>query len=250
MTKLRHLWTVGAALAAVVTSSAALADALVVRSTGPSAASYPVGRRLPATERVVLRAGDRIVLVGEGATRTLAGPGNFPVRAATSASLDRSATLGRYLSANGSSISRTGAVRGGGPVDRPTPGNIWDVDFEMGGTVCVIDPANITLWRPYAAADTLLTVQSGEGGATSGNSLAFVTGQNFRVWPQDTMPVRDGQSYRISGPGMASTVTITFAVVGNIATDATSVATALADKGCTRQLAQLGDQLAGLTATP
>lgn len=249
MTSLRHFLTVGAAFAAAATSSAALADALVVRSTGPSATSYPVGRRLTPADRIVLRAGDRVVLVGEGATRTLAGPGNFPVRAANSANLDRGATLGRYLSANGSSISRTGAVRGSGSTDRPMPSNLWLVDIERGGTVCVLDTANITLWRPYVSEDTLLTVQSVDA-PQSTSALAFVVGQNFRLWPHDSMPVAEGRSYRISGPGLAQPTVINFVTVPNAPMDATGVANVLAEKGCMGQLAQLGERLAEASATP
>lgn len=119
MTMFKPALRCAAALAALGLSTAAAADALVVRSTGPSAASYPVGRRLPDTERVVLRTGDRVVIVAQGGTRTLSGPGNFPVRATVQTTQGRSTTLNRYLSASGGSISRTGAVRGS--VQQQTP---------------------------------------------------------------------------------------------------------------------------------
>ena len=80
----KAVWMVSLGLAAGMSSlpAPALADALVVRSTGSAAQTYPVGRRLPATARVELRAGDTVVLVGEGPTRTLRGPGSHPVRGA------------------------------------------------------------------------------------------------------------------------------------------------------------------------
>ena len=245
----KHLLTAAAALAALSISTAAAADALVVRSTGPSAASYPVGRRLPPTDRVVLRQGDRVVLVGEGATRTLSGPGSFPVRAGNSAAVQTSgATLSRYLSTGGGTISRTGAVRGAGADGPPAPPNLWVLDFSKGGTFCVADAARLNLWRPDMAEDTLLRVENVSAPGMQA-SLAFVVGQNFRPWPGDTMPVADGQSYRISGPGLDRPTVIRFAMV-SAATDPESVATALADKGCTTQLARLGDRLADSAPAP
>ncbi len=230
------------ATAALGMASAALADAIVVRSTGPSAATYPVGRRLPPAQRVVLQSGDRVVLVGEGGTRTLSGPGNFPVRAANQASQGAGATLSRYLSTSGGAISRTGAVRGSGVSAEPSAPNLWVVDVARSGTVCVADMSNITLWRGDMTQDTLLTVtEPANGGHTA--SLAFVTGQNFRAWPSDAMPVAEGVDYRISGPGMATPTTIRFVSTPLTTSDPAAIAAMLADKGCTGQLAQLGTRL-------
>jgi hypothetical protein len=236
------LAAIAVAGAALTVATPALADAVVVRSTGPSAASYPVGRRLPPADRIVLRAGDRVVLVGEGSTRTLSGPGNFPVRAATQASQGAGSTLARYLSTTGSAISRTGAVRGpgtGGPAEPSAP-NLWVVDVARSGTICVADMNNITLWRADMRQDTLLTVQDSTQPGQSVN-LAFVAGANFRPW--EGMPVVEGHEYRISAPGMARPTVIRFASTPSMSTDPALVAATLADKGCTTQLAMLGDRI-------
>lgn len=238
----KHLVTLAVAAAAIGLSSAALAEAIVVRSTGPSAATYPVGRRLPATERVVLRAGDRVVLVGEGPTRTISGPGNFPVRGTAGASQNRSTTLNRYLSTTGGTISRTGAVRGAsdGPAAAP---NLWVVNVAQGGTFCVADMANVTLWRPDMTQDALLTVvDTADPAATS--PLAFVAGQNFRRWPGDALPIAEGRTYRISGTGMTAPVELSFVAIGAPPAEPEAIAATLADKGCAGQLAQLGERLA------
>ena len=58
--------------------SAAFANIVIVRSTGPSARTYPAGQQVADTGRIALRTGDRVVLLGPGGTRTLSGPGNFP----------------------------------------------------------------------------------------------------------------------------------------------------------------------------
>lgn len=231
-----------AALAALGLSTAAAADALVVRSTGPSAATYPVGRRLPDTERVVLRTGDRVVIVGEGATRTLSGPGNFPVRATVQTTQGRSTTLNRYLSASGGSISRTGAVRGS--VQQLTPPSLWVVDIAGAGPVCSTDVSNVTLWRADMSQDALLMVENTANPEVK-TSLAFVAGANFRRWPVEEMPVVAGQSYRFTGTGMGESSVITFVEMPLPGEDASTetIATALAERNCMGQLAQLGARL-------
>lgn len=233
-----------AAMAALAMPSAALADALVVRSSGPSAASYPVGRRIAPTERIVLRAGDRVTVVGEGPSRTLTGPGNFPARGGPATTVGAASTLGRYLSATGGTISRTGAVRGAGADMPQSPPNLWVVDINQGGTRCVVDLANVTLWRASHEGDTLLTIEN-VADANERAQLAFVDGQNFRRWPSDTLPIRSGVTYRITGPGMTDANSVSFVALGAAPADAESAATALANAGCMTQLAQLGDQLAG-----
>ncbi len=239
---LRPFLRCAAALAALGLSTAAAADALVVRSTGPSAASYPVGRRLPDTERVVLRAGDRVVIVAQGGTRTLSGPGNFPVRATVQTTQGRSTTLNRYLSASGGSISRTGAVRGS--VQDSVAPNLWVVDIASGGTFCTTDMANVTLWRADMTQDTLLMVENVAAPEVK-SSLAFVAGQNFRRWPSEEMPITEGQSYRITGPGMTESSIISFVAMPAVTPDtgADAIATSLAERNCMGQLAQLGARL-------
>ena len=239
----KHLVSLAVAAAAIGLSSAALAEAIVVRSTGPSAATYPVGRRLPATERVVLRAGDRVVLVGEGPTRTISGPGNFPVRGTAGASQNRSTTLNRYLSTTGGTISRTGAVRGAGDAAVASAPNLWVVNVAQGGTFCVADMANVTLWRPDMTQDALLTVVDTADPAAP-SPLAFVAGQNFRRWPGDALPIAEGRTYRITGTGMAEPVEMSFVAIGAPPAEPEAIAATLADKGCAGQLAQLGERLA------
>jgi hypothetical protein len=244
---LRSTLVAVAALGALSFSAApALADTLVVRSTGPSAATYPVGRRLGDSDRIVLRTGDRVVVVGDAGARTLSGPGNFPVRAGAIANRGSRATLRRYISAGGSAtISRTGAVRGDPGADTPRAPNLWVVDIARGGTFCVSDAASLNLWRGNLDADTLLSVERLDARGTTPARLAFVTGQALRLWPADVMPVTEGARYRLSGAGLAAPVEVTFALSGPPAADASAgaVAQMLATRGCTGQLADLGRAL-------
>jgi hypothetical protein len=57
---LAALAVVGASLS---WSAAAHAQAVVIRSTGPSAAAYPMGRKLPAGAVVTLKAGDQVTVI-------------------------------------------------------------------------------------------------------------------------------------------------------------------------------------------
>lgn len=231
------------ATAAMATSSAALADAIVVRTSGPSAATYPVGHRLPTTGRVVLRAGDRVVLVGDGGTRTLSGPGNFPVRATVRPGQGRSSTLGRYLSSTDGSISRTGAVRGPESTAPVAPPNIWLVDVARGGTWCTANPANLQLWRAGTSAAATYTIENVADPAQRA-SFGFIADQAFRSWPTESLAIMAGATYRISGPGLTTPTLVSFATVEAPTEDAGAVATSLADHGCTTQLSLLGEQIA------
>src|SRR3546814_2302274 len=85
-----------AAVAAVALAGTAAAQSMAVRSTGPSASKYPAGARLKASDRLTLAAGDRIVLIQAGKTRTLSGPGTF----SASGSVQSSQTMVKIGRAN------------------------------------------------------------------------------------------------------------------------------------------------------
>lgn len=245
----RYLLPISVAAAALAMPGIAAADALVVRASGPSAATYPVGRRLQPAERIVLRAGDRITIVGEGPSRTLAGPGNFPVRATSASNAGSANTLSRYLSASGTSIGRTGAVRSG--TTATVPGrtrNLWSIDVEQSGARCILDTNDVTLFRSDMRADALMTIANAANPSETAN-IAFVAGQNFRAWPREALPIRAGVTYRVSGAG-AAPVDLTFVVLPNAPADAESAAGVLASNNCTAQLADLGEELASSGVAP
>ena len=66
--------TAAAAIMAVAVVGTAAAQSMVVRSTGPSASKYPTGAKLKASDKLTLAAGDKVVLMQAGKTRTLSGP--------------------------------------------------------------------------------------------------------------------------------------------------------------------------------
>src|SRR3954462_458136 len=133
------LW--GAAIAIALSSSAALANVVVVKSLGPSAKAYPPGKTLPETAKISLQGGDVVTVLGPASAQTLRGPGNFDAKQVTLASA--AGQRGRF-----------GALRAAEIAHNPS---VWDIDASQGGKVCVTDASKLQLWR--ADSETPATVQ-------------------------------------------------------------------------------------------
>lgn len=175
-------------------ATAAAADILVVRSTGPSAKSYPPGRRLPESARISLKASDQLIVLDGRGTRIIRGPGTFTAGAPA---------VGRVASATPTADrrARIGAVRGieGGALRPPS---IWHVDIARSSNVCVADPSKVTLWRADAGAAATLAI-AGPSGLTK--RLTWQPGSSTLDWPSD-LAVTDGAEYRLSGSGEPTTI--------------------------------------------
>src|SRR3954463_10769097 len=104
------LW--GAAAAIALSSTAAVASVVVVRSLGPSSKAYPIGKTLPESAKISLQGGDVVTVLGPRSAQTLRGPGNFAAGQVALASA--ASTRGRF-----------GALRASEVVQNPS---IWDVD--------------------------------------------------------------------------------------------------------------------------
>src|SRR5215213_12039980 len=74
------LCLLGAATAVALSSTAAVASVVVVRSLGPSSKAYPPGKTLPESASISLKGGDVVTLLGPSSARTLRGPGNFEAK--------------------------------------------------------------------------------------------------------------------------------------------------------------------------
>lgn len=233
--------TAAAALLAMAVAGTAAAQSMVVRSTGPSASKYPTGTRLKSTDKLTLAAGDKVVLMQAGKTRTLSGPGTFGAAGSIQANQSMGATVTRMLSSGPTMRSRGGFSRGAeevAPVDLRAP-NLWLLDYREGGTFCVADPARLTLWRPNMDSDQLLKIEQGDRAET----VAIVAGANFRKWPTEAMPVQYGVDYRLSGAGLAAPVTVRFTQMGTLPDSAENSVDMLMAKGCTPQLNRLVDAM-------
>jgi hypothetical protein len=230
-----------AAIMAVAVVGSAAAQSMVVRSTGPSASKYPTGAKLKSADKLTLVAGDKVVLMQAGKTRTLSGPGTFGASATIQTSQSMSGTVTRMLAKGPTMRSRGGFSRGPGdtaPVEARAP-NLWLLDYREGGTFCVANPATLMLWRPNMDGDTALEIES----AGKKSTVAIVDGANFRKWPTDVLPVQYGVDYRLSGGGLAAPVTVRFTALENAPDTVEGSVDMLMAKGCTPQLNRLVDAM-------
>lgn len=220
-------------LAALCTGSAA-AQAIVLRSTGPSARSYPMGRKLDANAAVLLQNGDKVTVLDKLGTRVLFGPGSFRLEAVVRRDVG---TLGALavLTKVGVVRTRTGAVREN---DEPEAAhNIWFIDASKGGQYCLSDPKLTSLWRPARKDPAISTLRNGDSREVSVNWPAGVA---VRQWPAAEMPLVEGGTYTIANvPG--DTVRVSIHLLGPLPEQQVDRAALLAEKGCTAQLALMAD---------
>ncbi len=233
--------TAAAAVMAVALAGTAAAQSMVVRSTGPSASKYPTGAKLKSADKLTLVAGDKIVLMQAGKTRTLSGPGTFGASGTVQASQSMSSTVTRMLAKGPTMRSRGGFSRGPNdpvPVEARAP-NLWLLDYREAGTFCVADPATLMLWRPNMEGDTALEIEA----AGKKTTVALVDGANFRKWPTDTLPVQYGVDYRLSGGGLPAPVKVRFTPLENAPDTIEGSIDMLMAKGCSPQLNRLVDTM-------
>jgi len=227
----RKLTALAGAAIALATANAALAGTLVVRSTGPSAASYPVGKTLAADAKLALKPGDMITVLDAAGTRVLKGPGQVAVAGSGAATGSGFTAL---LANAGARQSRTGATRsaiGGGPARSP---NVWYVDASRGGLQCIADAGTMAIWRPDNAAEGSATVtRDGDGKSAV---VDFRAGQSVRAWPVEEMPAAEGARFKIALAGAAAPVTLKVTMVSPSSAELDGVASALLAKGCSNQM--------------
>lgn len=208
-----------ASAAAFLIAVPAAANVLVVRSSGPSAKSYPPGHNFPDNAQVTLRPGDVLIVLGGQATRTLRGPGTFPVSAgATKVALASAQRRGRF------SAMRAGEVP-------PVP-SVWHLDVSQSGKVCIADTGKLQLWRADAADKVSLTLAPAGGAA---RTVDWPAGQAVLDWPGD-LPVAADASFELSWSGSTDKSKLVFASVGAAPEDEQGLAKALIANGCQNQL--------------
>lgn len=223
---------IGCALLAM--PAAAMADVLVVRSIGPSAAAYKPGRKLADTAAIALKAGDQITLLDNKGTRTLKGPGSFT--ASSSGSPAASSSLASLAGQPAARRARTGAVRDVRALAETVRPNIWMVDAGTPGTVCVPAGDAVSIWRKDAEVAGVTTI-TGPGGANG--QIDWIKGQSMQPWPA-TLPVQAGASYMLKGASVGAEGTaLKFATVNSPPSDLSGLGGVLIEQGCTAQLDML-----------
>jgi hypothetical protein len=225
-----------AAAMALALAGAASAETLVVRSSGPSARSYPPGKAIPETQKIVLKANDQVIILDGRGTRTLKGPGSFSPIVASTRATDSRSTFAALVTQRSERRARIGAVRGAtvaNPGATRSP-NLWFVDMERSSSTCVLDPNAITLWRAEPAGPATVTVTRASDGKSA--TLGWTAGQSTHAWPAE-MPVANGAEYRLSWPGALQPTVLKFAVLDpNPQGGLENMAAELIRHGCEAQL--------------
>ena len=228
--------------AAFAVPSAASAG-VVVKSTGPSAGSYPVGRQVADGSTITLRAGDRITVLTDDGTTVMQGPGTFRVGEGATRTRARFSNLTRR---SASRRARTGAVRGAGDGVSRSP-NLWYVNVAAAGSVCLYDMSAIRLWRPVA--DEAQTYSIVDQGSDTALDVTFVGTEAVRALDPAVITINPGTEYDILAPAAEGgseerpTVSIRFVMLDEEYETPDALAGALIANGCTAQLSVLADSL-------
>ncbi|MEJ2458783.1 MAG: hypothetical protein P8Y58_11805 [Novosphingobium sp.] len=228
-------------MAATALPGSAMAG-IVVASSGPSAASFPPGKKLPDDAKITLEAADSVTILDSKGTRVLRGAGTFKVGA--QGTFNRSLTFAALTRERSAQRVRTGAVRG--PNGTPISPNLWYVDVNRTGTFCIVNPAEVRLWRPVKDGDASYRVTSADG--THSATPGFSNGVTVAPWDAVAVPVKEGVAYTITGPlsgeDTAQSVSVTFAMLPEQEYTPEDLAAALMAKGCDAQMNLLATSLA------
>jgi hypothetical protein len=238
--------TMWAVIAAFALHGIAQANTIVVRATGPSAASYPQGRALPATQRVVLRSGDRVTLLGPSGTRTLAGPGNYPVTPPPLSENARRQIALRYAAAM-TRAQQQSAVGGTRRV-LPPPADIaaelatlpagpalWSYRIGLRGNFCIPDLSEMVFARADPGSAQSVTVLRLRRPA---DRLTQTFGDTATVMRWTGFALVDGDQLLIQSSGQFP-IRVRLVHIPGVPDNAADLATLLAARGCRDQLDQL-----------
>lgn len=240
-TKTRILNTTLAA--ALFAGAGAAMAGVVVKSSGPSASQYPVGKKVEDSATITLKAGDNITVLTSKGTRVMKGAGTFRVGDKPNVTSGRFAALTRKQAAR---RVRTGAIRGGStapaPVAKAIRPNLWYVDVSRSGTVCLFDKNTVRLWRPEK--DGIATYRVVDTASESSIDVTFDDGESVAALDPARMMVSEGVSYTLAGPEGTDVASVTFVTMDEEYPRADQLAEALVANGCMMQVELMADKLA------
>ena len=225
-------------LAAMAASSPAAAG-VVVKSSGPSAATYPVGKKLDDASRITLKSGDSVTVLTSRGTRVIRGAGTHTVGARGASKRSAFAILTRQRA--GTRV-RTGAVRGG-PTNAmvATNPNLWNLDVSQGGRMCLAGDGLINLWRPNA--DSEATYIFGSGVSDFHVHVTFDEGVTQASLTGEDLPLAQNSNFSISSPDGSPARAVEFVMLDSVPRTPEEMASTLAENGCTSQLDLLAERL-------
>lgn len=226
-----------AMLGAVAALPANAVAGVVVKSSGPSAARFPVGTKLDDDSTITLREGDAVTVLTAGGTRVIRGAGSHRVGDRPQVANERFAALTRKRAA---SRVRTGAVRGE-TEEAPSNPSLWYVDVTRSGTICLYDLATVRLWRPGTAGTSTYRMADMAAGAQV--EVTFDDTVMIAALDPARLPVREGALYQLTGPDGATSAQVSFVLLGADYDAPDALAEALIAKGCTVQVEALADSL-------
>ena len=224
-------------------SGTAFAQNMIVKAVGPSAKSYPAGKKLAKGTKVTLQRLDRITILNKGGTRVLKGPGTFTIGLQSRARTGATTRLSSFISNRNRGRARTGAVRNLGtdkPVVPKNP-NLWYLDITRGGKFCVSNPNALVLWRPDLTGSATASIVNPDNGSIT--KVDWVKGFSLKAWPRTEAPVTNGAKYQLLGSNVEKSAEIDFVILDKTPTTADEVAEVLLQNGCQGQFDQLVERL-------
>lgn len=240
----KRVISAGLAVAACALAPAAAWAGVVVSASGPSAGTFPVGKKIDDSEKIVLRAGDTLTVLDGKGTRVLRGAGTYsldqqagPARTGAFAALTERRSAARVS---------TGAVRCE-PDDKAcqeavgvSPTNLWYVDINRPGKTCLADTAGVRLWRGAPEGEASYSIRAPGGGS---QTVAFSDGSISARWDQQALPIAAGTEYRITGEDGEEPGALSFVILPDAAAEPEALAQQLIANGCTRQLELLSSAM-------
>ncbi len=217
------------ALCAVAIGGAAHA-ALVVRSVGTTAGTFPVGRQVTPGTPIPLAAGDMLTVLDGQTTRTFRGPGTFDLGRAAVATTTLAAASSALDAQTTARKPRLGTVRGIRVADTVS---LWDVNLDTAGAGahCVVDPATVKLRRTASATPLAFMITPASGSAVKPAYVEFSAGVSSQPWPNRL--AADGSFTLKSGDASR---TLKLVKIAAPTADPAANAQALIQAGCTGQL--------------
>ncbi len=238
--RFRILRGVALVAAAALIAPAVASAAIVVGSSGPSAATFPIGRKLDDAGVVTLKVGDTLTILDRQGTRVLKGGGTFAV-SVSSAVPAKTSTFAVLTMQRAAKRVRTGAVRAGKGATPPASPNLWFIDVAKSGKHCLVEGQPVRFWRLDTDKPARYAVAPAAGGVSV--PLPFAKGAMVAPWDAASNPVADGTRYAVTLDGKP-VGTIEIALLPGQPADAEAMATTLIDKGCSAQLELLATTLA------
>ncbi|NQX94541.1 MAG: hypothetical protein HRT64_06425 [Erythrobacter sp.] len=233
----------GMALTGLVGASAARAEpAIVVKST---MSEYPVGSKIDDEATITLGSGDTLSVFTRRGSRSMRGPGTFVVGANPKSNRSRFTNLKRRRA---STRSEAGAVRGSAPVgsERVARPNLFSVDVERSGRVCLSGTQDVVLWRGSTGQAATYLVNG--PGLTAPVAVGFDSQTETAPPEEQPLALTGGVTYTIIGGQAGESPTLTTASVtiidlGQDYARADQLAQAFVDNGCMAQFEIMGDRL-------